>query len=290
MSKELTLIPADHYLVGLLEAFRRVIWKHLILVVLVPLAVMTLTYFAVQTLRPVYAAQATVRIGRIDGSEAMSLQTAVTRINSEAFKQHLLRLMNLSVEANDRAAELIFYSLTARPATTDSATVRVHAPSHAQLRQSLDLTVRLLNDAQEEIQGPLVADIRAQMVIVDANIARLTEAQATLTTLTKTSIARDPLGEQPEQTSLALRGMLLSDLVARNARSLLDSRVERLALAMRLNPARTYPTVIVDDIYVLRHPVFPRPVAMTAIAGVIAFLGVLLGGLIFDSRIVGRRT
>jgi hypothetical protein len=287
MSEQRSLVSGDQYLAGLVIFFYQAVRKQLLLVILVPLAVMAITFFASQQLSPIYAGQASVRIGRVDGTEAISLQAAVARINSQAFKERVLRSMNLPTTGDDPPAQLIFGSLTARPETSDSLVVSVRADSNEHLRQGLQVTVRLLNDEQEKIQGPVFEDLRAQLTVVDANIAKLSETRESLLALTKASIAQATPGAQPGgREPVALQSVFLSDLVSRNEERLFNARTTRLALAARLNSWKTYPTTIVDDIFVSRTPIFPRSLLMTFFAGGVAFLGLLLYALLLGRKAV----
>jgi hypothetical protein len=287
MTEDRSLVSGDQYLAGLLTFFYQALREHLLLVILLPSAAMAIAFFVAQQLSPVYAAQASIRIGRVDGTEAMTQHAAITRINSPSFKLRVLHSMNLPATGDDQSAQLILASLTARNETTDTLFVTVRAASDRGLRQALESTVRLLNDEQEKVQGPMVADIREQLSVVDANIARLTNAQDSLAALTKASVIRAPSGGQSSASaSLALSNMLLSDLVSRNEQRLVSARVERVALATRLAPWRTYPTTFVDDIFFPKTPVFPRPLPITSFVGATALLGILLYALLSRRRIV----
>ena len=95
MSEDSGTISGDLYLGGLFTFFFWTIRRHLLLVIVLPLTVMAVIFFATRQLTPVYAAQLSVRIGKVDGAEVQSVQAVEVRINSEAFKTRVLHAMNL---------------------------------------------------------------------------------------------------------------------------------------------------------------------------------------------------
>src|SRR6266851_6601383 len=114
MNDARTMISGDHYLGGLFMFLCRSIREHWLLTILLPLVAMAVAYFAALQLPPAYVAQGSIRLGRVDGAEAISLTGAVFRINSPSFKQRVVRSMNLSGAEGARAAGRIFGSLIAK--------------------------------------------------------------------------------------------------------------------------------------------------------------------------------
>ena len=77
MSASPSSVPGDQYLLGLFMFLCRTIRANLFLTVLLPLASMAIAYVAAQWMPIVYTAQASIRIGKVDGAEAISLTGAV---------------------------------------------------------------------------------------------------------------------------------------------------------------------------------------------------------------------
>jgi hypothetical protein len=285
MSEDSGTISGDLYLGGLLTFFVRTVRRHLLLVILLPLTVMAFTFFATWQLTPVYAAQVSVRIGKVDGAEVQSVQAAGIRIHSPAFKTRVLHAMNLP--PGDPSTPVIFDSLTTRPETADLMTISVNAGSAERLRQALETTVRLLKEEQEKNQQPFISNIQAQLSAVDANVSRLEEIQRSLLSTAKSSVtgtASDSQSNDP--SSRTLGALLLSDLTSRNGQALFDARARRQELAERISPWKTYPMATVDDVYVSRKPVYPRPARTAMIAGLVALLAGLLCSLALGSNAV----
>jgi hypothetical protein len=275
MSDVRSMIPGDQYLGGVLMFFCRAVRKHLLLVILLPLAAMAIAYFAAPHLPPLYTAQGSIRIGRVDGTDAMSVQNAVARLISQSFKQRLARAMNLPTAEHDRSAQLVLGSLTAKPEMSDTLAVSVRALTEQQARQAVDATIGLLNEEQDKIRGPVTADINAQIAIRDASIAIALEMRDSLSALEKD----EPKVASGDPTSMALRRVWLSDLLSRNEERLATARTERQALAARLGTTRTYPTALVEDVLVSPTSSSPRPVTLMIFAGFAAFVAALVYAL-----------
>jgi hypothetical protein len=284
MSKEPTLISGHQYLGGLFMFLYRAVRTSLPVIIPVTLLVAVIAYFATPRPAPIYGAQASLQIGRVAGAEPMGQQAAVARVNGRSFKRQLLQSMNLSTAGDDRASRLLSDSLTAKPESSGTVTVNIRGSSEQQVRQALDLVVRLLNQDLEKVGGPMLADINAQIAESDGNIASLTKARESLLALTKAP-ATDA---RPEGQADDLRGVLLLDLLSRNENALINARADRRELVSRLGSWNTYPTAIADDVVVSPSPGFPRPSRIALLAGGFTFVGFLLYALMRGRRVVGR--
>ncbi len=284
MTEERILISGDHYLGGLLLFFYRTIRRHLLLLVLPTVVVMALAFFVARQLPPVYGVQVSMRIGKVDGVEAVNAQDTMLRINSQSFKRHVLQSMNFSAD-NDRSAQLVLTSLTSRPETANTLAVFVRAATKQDVRRAVDVTIRLLNQEQEEIRGPLVADINQQLVASDANIARLLQARDTASALTKAAFE----APQPESAAAISQKILLLDLVSRNEQELANAQTERRVLARRLSPLRTYPAALVDADSAAPARMSLRSSTAMIVGGALTLLVCLLYAFILKPRIASAR-
>lgn len=280
MSGPPATVPGDQYLGGLFMFLYRAIREHLFLTILLPVVAMAIAYLAAQQLPPVYTTQGSIRIGRVDGAEAPV--GAVIRINSLSFKQGLVQAMSLSLSDNNRPAQLIFTSLTAKQETADSVAVTVRATTAQQARDALAAVVGLLNEQQQRTRGPLEADIKEQLATYDVAIAGLLATRESLSVLTKD----DPKEVPADPASAALRRIWLLDLLSRNEQRLNQARAERRALAARLGAWNTYPAALLDDAFVSKGFTIARPVTIAVLAGGVVFLMVLIGILLRGSKAV----
>jgi hypothetical protein len=281
MSDARSMISGDQYLGGLFVFFYRLMRQHWPFAILLPLVAMAAAYFAAQQLPPVYLAQGSIRLGRLDGAEAISLSGAASRMNSLSFKQRVVRSMNLSGAEGARPAQLIFGSLTVKQETPDTVAVSVRAPTDQQAREAVGIAVGLLNEEQRKTKEPLEADIKEQLAAGDATIANLLEARDSLAALAKEESKVAP----GDPASATLRRVWLSDLVSRNEQRLAAARAERHGLATRLAAWRTYPTALVDEVFVSPSLAFAPPATVAIFIGVIIFLGFLLSAAVRESKV-----
>ena len=254
MSVSPNAVPGDQYLGGLFMFLCRAIREHLFLTVLLPLVAAAIAYVAVLQLPPVYTAQGNVRIGRVDGTEAMSFTGAVSRLNSPSFKQRVIEAMGLPPVASDRPAQLIFESLAAKQETADTLAVSVRATGAQQARDAVATAVSLLDEEQRKIREPLEADIKEQLATNDATITGLLETRELLSALMK----ENPQGASIDPTSPVLRRVWLADLISRNEQRLTAAKAERHALSAKLGVWRTYPTRLLDDVLYCQDSRFGR--------------------------------
>ena len=154
-------------------------------------------------------------------------------------------------------------------------TVTIRGSSEQQVRQALDLVVRMLNQDQEKFREPMLADIKAQLAESDATIASLTKTREALLALTKASTT----GAKPEDQADDFRSVLVLDMLSRNENTLMKARADQRELTSRLGSWNTYPTAIVDDVLVSSSPGLPRPSKIAFLAGGFTFLGFLLYAL-----------
>jgi hypothetical protein len=281
MSAERAPISADRYVGGLLLFFYQTVRRHLVLVILLPVAAAVLAFAIARQLPPAYGAQASIRLGRIDGGELMSPQGAVTWIISSTFKQRVVQAMNLPVGGSDRAAQLIAGSLTARPETADTVAVTVRAPTVQQVRQALDVAVQLLNEEQDRIRQSVMADINEQLANIDANIVSLSEIRDSLSAAAKAIPAEV---QSTDPASGRLRTVWLLDLVSRNQQMLTSAKVERRAVEARLRSWKTYPTTLRDGAFLSANVVSASPARIAIVAGLAMLLACILYALIREPR------
>jgi hypothetical protein len=281
MSDARSMISGDQYVVGLLMFFWRAVRKHLFLVLLLPLVAMAVGYFTALQLPPVYVAQGSIRVGRVDGAEALSLLGAVTRVNSPSFRKRVVQSMNLPGAEVGRSAQLIFGSLTAKQETQETVAISARAATSQQAREAVAIAVGLLNQDQRKTWEPLEADIKEQLAASDTAIANLLEVKDSLAAQMKDDSKAAPA----DPASAAMRRVWLSDLVSRNEQGLSAARNERHGLAARLGAWKTYPASLVDEVFVTPGFVFARPAAVAIVSGAIVFLLVLLGVLFRASKV-----
>ena len=282
MSVSPNTVPGDRYLGGLLMFLFRTIRANLSLTVLLPLASVLIAYLAALQMPVVYTAQGSIRLGRVDGAESISLVGAVSRINSLSFKQRVVRKMSFPAAEGARPAQLVFASLTARQEIADAVSVSVRAITAQQAREIVAVAVGLLNEDQRKTWEPLEADIKEQLATYDATISSLRETGDSLAAITK----EDTRKASGDPASVMLRSVWLSDLVSRNEQRLVTARSERHALSTRLGSWRTYPTALLDEPFVSPGFAVARPLTIAIFAGAVVFLVFLIRAMLRQPKAV----
>lgn len=282
MSEERSLISVDRYLGGLFIFLYQAVRKSLLLMIVVTLLAAAIAYFAAPRPVQIYAAQGSIRIGRVAGAETTNLQAAAARVNALSFKRQVLQSMNLAAIENDQAARLFAESLNARPEASGTLTVSVRGSSEQQARQALDTVVRLLKQEQEKASEPEIAEINAQLAENDAYIASLMKTRESRLALKKASTTDAKSEGQADD----LRDLLMLDILSRNENTLMNTQAHRRELASRLGSWNTYPTAIADDVLVSSSPGSPRPSRIALLAGGFTFVGFLLYALARRRKVV----
>jgi hypothetical protein len=260
MSVSPSSVSGDQYLGGLFMYLCGTIREHLFLTVLLPLLAMAVAYVAALQLPTVYAAQGSIRIGKVDGVEAVSPAGAVSRMNSLSFKQRVAQATN---SAGDRNRG----NLTARQETDDTVGVSVRAASARQARDAIAAAVNLMNEEQRRTLGPLEVEIKEQLAASDMAIASLAQTRDSLLALAR----EDSKGAIGDPAFAAMLRVWLSDLVSRNEERVAAAKAQQRALSARLGAWKTYPTILLDEPYASPGFAVARPVTIAMIAGVIAF-------------------
>ncbi|OSJ21480.1 hypothetical protein BSZ19_49660 [Bradyrhizobium japonicum] len=242
-------------------------------IVLIPL-VAALVVFVGDWMRPVgYAAQAVVRVGRVDGAELAPMSSIVFQMNSASFKRRAFGTADSSAAGDAKARRLILDSFDVRPATSEMLALFVGAPSEQAATEALQAAVRTLNADQEKIRALALSEVNTQIALVDSNIASLIRVREELASLGSIgpSAASDP-------ASMILRRVWLLDLIVRNEEKLVVATNDRRALAERIGPSKTYPATLSDDVTV--RQVSPNPLRHAIFAAAIVLLIMLVYAMV----------
>lgn len=239
--------------------------------------VVALVVFFLDWMRPVvYAAQGVVRLGRVDGADVAPISSIVLQMNSRSFKRRAFG-SDTSSGSDAKSRKLIHDSFNVRPATAEMLTMFVGAPNEQAASEALEAAVRTLNSDQEKIRAPLVAEINAQIALVDSNIASLTRVRESLAS--PDSAAPAP---EAEPASIMLRRVWVLDLIARNEEKLMAATNDRRMLAERLGPSKSYPATLNDDVTI--RQVSPMPLRHAIFAAALVLLIMLVYAMVRRPR------
>jgi hypothetical protein len=257
-------ISSVAYVGGMLAYLGQSARARLRLIVLGTLLTMLIVFLLDRTETPVYLAEATIRLGRIDGEDVLPMPATAVLMNSMPFRRRVADAV-----ASDKGGGPGFNGFSVRPETPELASVSVSGSSGQRATEALQLIVRTLNADQEKLRVPALSELNGQLELVDTNIASLMKVRETLasTEAATPSAPGDPV-------ALALRRVWLLELVTRNEERLAAVVNERRALVARIGPGKSYPATLSDDVTV--RQISPRPARSAVFAGALALLVLLL--------------
>jgi LPS O-antigen subunit length determinant protein (WzzB/FepE family) len=208
----------------------------------------------------------TGQVGQAGPTLVEPIARAVSRVQMRRFQDSTLEELHLPSGENDRVARLYRRSLAAKPTTgTDLVAVEVRGFSPDEARRLLQATVDHLSRVHSEIAAPSIRNLQAQAAQVGDQLASSQNEITQMRVLEQAGQKAAGGGRFDERVYLA--GVI--------AKRLEDVRLlthQKDALDEQLNPARTYPTSLVDPVRVDPKPVSPKPLRNTLLA-------LLVGGL-----------
>lgn len=274
-------ISSVAYVGGMLAYLGQSVRARLLLIVLGTLIAMLVVFLVDWTRPAVYSAEATMRLGRVDGADVMPMAATALHMNSKPFKRRLAEAFG-SAAGGDKDGEQPFNSLSVRPETPELASVTVSGPSEQRVTEALQAIIRILNADQEKLRSPVLAELNTQIAIIDANIAGLTKVRETLVSTDSVTPSASS-----DAASMALLRVWLLDLLSRNEERLAAATNERRAFATRVGPSKTYPATLNDDATI--RQISPRPVRNAVFAGAIALLVLLLYAMMAKPKLARAR-
>lgn len=274
-------ISSVAYVGGMLTHLGQMVRARLLLIVLGTLLAMLVVFLADRARSPVYAAEATMRLGRIDGADIVQPQSTALHMDSAAFKRRVEDAMPPSA-GSDRGPGKALSSLSVRPQTPDLLLLTVQSASEQSANAALEAAVRVLNADQEKLRAPILTELNIQMAMIEANIASLMKVREALASTDSISPSASA-----DSASLALRRVWLLDLQSRNEEKLAGATSERRGLATRLGPSKSYPATLNDDAAI--RQISPRPVRHAIFAGAIVLLALLIYTMLSRPNLVRTR-
>ena len=220
-----------------------------------------------------WQAEATVEIGQMPVGSATALIEPPAQAAERLKQRELtnLALANLNIptdQPSDPKASLFRHTL--KPVVvknTNFIRVSIAGYSPQAAHDNLVAAITTLIGAHNKLMTPTVSNMQTRLA---DNARRISDAQAELMALRSTvRAAREPAA----RTEFAPQIVAVSELA--NKEQQIDRlKLERVALEDLMTPARTYPTRIIDAVYVNPQPSFPKLPLFAAIA---LLLGLGLG-------------
>lgn len=236
-------------------------------------------------LHPRWLARMTIQIGQIsmshDGTVVSrpieSQANAAVRYNLPGFRLSVIKDLGLPLpDEGDRDSRVIFDSMQATASrSSDMIDLQVSAYSREQASSALMASFQEFSTDHQKLFAPAVADSKREL---DSTSAKLAEAERDYALTLK--LARESTAQSKADTTNNSR-----DVIVGNTATLLNAQIvilkqQVVGLQQAISPILSYPTRVVEALYVPQKPATPSKTALTAIG---AALG-LLAGVAFTAR------
>lgn len=223
---------------------------------------------------PVWEATATAQVGQVGqlgqigqvGSTLIEpVLRAVERMKLKTFGSTVLARKDKPVDEEE--GRLFLDTLKVRAVSgTDLIEVKVRGYTSEAAKGYAEATVALLSAVHKELATPTIGRLQQQLAQADRQIER-------------TRVERDRLvkaaGKQnPVPSAHFMENIVIADILGKRDKELRDLEQLKGIYEEMLGPLRTYPTSLIDTVYVSDEPVAPRTVLLTKLATV---LGLFVG-------------
>lgn len=225
--------------------------------------------------KPKWEATAVIQIGQVgqsgvgQGSQLIEPPLrAIERMKMKSFEDDVLTALKIPVEVDDPVAKLFRSTLSLKAlGATDLIQVKVRAVSRDQAQTWANAVVDRLREVHERLAQPTIDRLRKQQSALKKQMQIIEEERKNLLTIVSKSI-------ETSGDSRFSANLLLSNLLLQKNAELRDFEMRRLAADEQLTSVRTYPTSLIDRIYVPEKPASPKKLLIVMLSAV---LGLILG-------------
>lgn len=241
-----------------------------------------LAVVGVLIIRPKWEATAVIQIGQVgqsgvgQGSQLIEPSVrAIERMKMKSFENDVLISLKIPVEVENPLARLFRSTLSLKAlGTTDLIQVKVRGDSPDLAANWANAVVERLKTVHERLAQPTIDRLRKQLAELKKQMKMIEEERANLLKIVSKS-------SETRGDSRFSANLLLSNLLLQKNAELRDFEMRRLATEEQLTSVRTYPTSLIDVVYVPETPVSPKKLLMLVLA---AILGLVLGVVVALSR------
>ena len=243
-----------------------------------PFVCVLLAAVGVSMAKPKWEATAVIQIGQVgqsgigQGSQLIEPPVrAIERMKMKSFEDDVLVGLKISPEDGDPIASLFRSSLSLKAlGTTDLIQVKIRAHSREQAKSWANAVVDRLTDVHERLAQPTIDRLRKQQAELKKQMQIIEEERTNLLKIVSKS-------SETSGDSRFSANLLLSNLLLQKNAELRDFEMRRLAADEQLTSVRTYPTSLIDRIYVPEKPASPKKLLMIVLAAV---LGLIFGVIV----------
>ena len=247
-----------------------------------PFVCVLLAAVGVSIAKPKWEATAVIQIGQVgqsgvgQGSQLIEPPLrAIERMKMKSFEDDVLTALKMPVESDDLVAKLFRSTLSLKAlGVTDLIQVRVRAGSRDQAQTWANAVVDRLREVHERLAQPTIDRLRKQQSELKKQMQIIEEERTNLLKIVSKS-------SETSGDSRFAANLLLSNLLLQKNSELRDFEMRRLAADEQLTSVRTYPTSLIDRIYVPENPASPKKLLVVMLAAV---LGLILGIIVAFMR------
>lgn len=232
--------------------------------------------------KPKWEATAVIQIGQVgqsgigQGSQLIEPSVrAIERMKMKSFENDVLISLKIPVEDENPLARLFRSTLSLKAlGTTDLIQVKVRGDSPDRAANWANAVVDRLKTVHERLAQPTIDRLRKQQAELTKQMKMIEEERVNLLKIVSKS------GETSGDSRFSAN-LLLSNLLLQKNAELRDFEMRRLAADEQLTAVRTYPSSLIDLVYVSETPVSPKKLLVIVLAAV---LGLFLGVVVALSR------
>lgn len=214
-------------------------------------------------LPPKWQATATLQIGQMPSNTPTkdlvqtalveSAEQAAERLNQRELEDKALTALGLPLDEDvDKRTSLFRKSLKATVIkNTNFIRISLAAFSTQDAKKYVNATIQSLIDVHNQRMAPALKNVNAR---IEANALQMAEAQTQRTRLQGMVNGSG----QPKSDGQFAPHVIAADLLAKEDEQIRILTAERTVLSDLLSPSNTYPTSVIDSVFVPAHPYFPK--------------------------------
>lgn len=207
---------------------------------------------------------------------------AVERARMRVFQDAVVARLGLPVNEGNPQGRLYRGTIKIKQLqSTDFLEINLRAYSPDDARRWIDATVEQMAEAHRQLAAPTLDRLKKQLAETEATLSRLRTARQEMQSATELKKEIKP-GERFAES------VYNANLLVTTEADIRKSEDTRSILLEQLSPARTYPTKLVDRIFVGDDPVSPRPLLMAAVSSLLGLFAGLMLAFFLDGRKAAR--
>lgn len=237
----------------------------------IPLFFLGLAFAFVWRAEPEWEAIAAIQIGRVESQPIESAAMANERLKLRPFTIAVYSALEIPLDEARRDVQLYQRSMRSRLIPlTDLIEIRVRGHSREQAKEWAEEIATQLRTIHQKLAAPSISRLQQELDEVSVALEQVRVSRGQL-------LEDLPARKQVGPGNRFAESVLMANIVASQEHEMRELRKRALVLREQLSSAKTYPTALVNQVYVPERPVFPNIALTLAAAGV---TGLILGILV----------